>query len=87
MKHSGFRRDVKRHVLTFSISVQCQVTTKERNVTFPVAVVRQATLDSSSGIRHQISVECEGHAESRTGTSSAYFLFKLVVVGVSVLYP
>ena len=49
-KFSGFRRDVKPHVLTFSTSGQRQVTTfvhaqcrLERNVTFPVAVVRPAT--------------------------------------------
>ena len=49
-KFSGFRRDVKPHVLTFSTSgqrqsqrfvhAQCRL---ERNVTFPVAVVRPAT--------------------------------------------
>ena len=52
-KYTGFRRDVKPHVLTFSRSLlqgnvrsqrlvhaQCRL---ERNVTFPVAVVRPAT--------------------------------------------
>ena len=49
-KFSGFRRDVKPHVLTFSTSGRRLVTTfctcamsSQRNVTFPVAVVRPAT--------------------------------------------
>ena len=44
-KYSGCRRDVKPHVLTFVrpqrlLHAQCSL---ERNVTFPVAVVRPAT--------------------------------------------